>query len=76
MNGTRSLTNSGSRPLILSTLISGKYFFVNRQGFKVREMTADELAAGLRSGEVRTVDETPILDKALDRLMSKAAAVA
>jgi hypothetical protein len=58
------------------SLISGKYFFVNRQGFKVREMTAVELAAGLRSGKVRTIDETPILDKALDRLMSKAAAVA
>jgi hypothetical protein len=58
------------------SLITGKYFFVNRQGFKVRELTVAELAQGLRAGEVRVLDERPVVDRAIERLAEKVGAVA
>ena len=52
------------------SLITGKIFFVNRQGLKVREMTVYGLAALLRSGRARVLDNAPVLDRAIGTLLS------
>lgn len=52
------------------SLITGKIFFVNRQGLKVREMTVYGLAALLRSGRARVLDNAPVLDRAIGTLLA------
>lgn len=52
------------------SLITGKIFFVNRQGLKVREMTPHGLAALLRGGQARVLDNAPVLDRAIGTLLS------
>ncbi|MCG5515703.1 MULTISPECIES: DUF1631 domain-containing protein [unclassified Ectothiorhodospira] len=52
------------------SLISGKYFFVNRQGLKVREMTSHALAAEFRAGRARIIEDVPVFDRAIETLMS------
>ena len=54
------------------SMISGKLFFVNRQGMKVQEMTVYGLAARLRGKQVKVLDSAPVLDRAIDRLFSSA----
>ncbi len=52
------------------SLISGKYFFVNRQGLKVREMSIHELAHEFRSGRTRIIEDLPVFDRAVSTLMA------
>ncbi len=52
------------------SLISGKYFFVNRRGLKVREMVLEELAAMILAGHARLIDDSPVLDRAIESLVS------
>ncbi|MBK1674356.1 hypothetical protein CKO35_13830 [Ectothiorhodospira shaposhnikovii] len=52
------------------SLITGKYFFVNQQGLKVREMTVEVLAAEFRAGRVRVIEDVPVFDRAISRLMA------
>lgn len=47
------------------SIISGKYFFVNRQGMKVVEMTPHALAAELREARARIIEDAPVVDRAL-----------
>ncbi|WP_083251253.1 DUF1631 domain-containing protein [Acidihalobacter yilgarnensis] len=47
------------------SVISGKYFFVNRQGVKVAEMNAHALAHELREGRARVIEDAPMMDRAL-----------
>jgi hypothetical protein len=54
------------------SMISGKLFFVNRQGMKVQEMTVYGLAAKLRSHQVKVLESAPVLDRAIDKLFSSA----
>ncbi|MCG5511559.1 DUF1631 domain-containing protein [Ectothiorhodospira shaposhnikovii] len=53
------------------SLISGKYFFVNQQGLKVREMTVHALAAEFRAGRARVIEDVPVFDRAISRLMAQ-----
>jgi hypothetical protein len=55
------------------SLISGKYFFVNRQGLKVRELTVPALAAEFRNGRARTIEDVPVFDRAISTLMASLA---
>lgn len=52
------------------SLISGKYFFVNRQGLKVRELTVPGLAAEFRAGRARIIEDVPVFDRAISTLMA------
>lgn len=47
------------------SVISGKYFFVNRQGMKIVEMNAHALAGELRDGRARIIEDAPMVDRAL-----------
>ncbi|MEJ2479221.1 MAG: DUF1631 family protein [Acidihalobacter sp.] len=47
------------------SIISGKYFFVNRQGMKVVEMTPHALAAELREARASIIEDAPVVDRAL-----------
>lgn len=47
------------------SIISGKYFFVNRQGMKVVEMTPQALAVELRETRARIIEDAPVVDRAL-----------
>ncbi|MCG5502068.1 DUF1631 domain-containing protein [Ectothiorhodospira lacustris] len=53
------------------SLITGKYFFVNQQGLKVREMTDQALATEFRAGRVRIIEDVPVFDRAISRLMTR-----
>jgi hypothetical protein len=55
------------------SLISGKYFFVNRQGLKVKELTVSALAAEFRNGRARTIEDVPVFDRAISTLMASLA---
>ncbi|OOG25590.1 hypothetical protein B1C78_06395 [Thioalkalivibrio denitrificans] len=52
------------------SLISGKYFFVNRQGLKVRELTVPALATEFREGRARLIEDVPVFDRAISTLMA------
>jgi len=52
------------------SLISGKIFFVNRQGMKVQEMTVYGLAAKLRGGQAVVLESVPVFDRAIGTLLS------
>jgi hypothetical protein len=52
------------------SLISGKIFFVNRQGMKVQEMTVYGLAAKLRGGQAVVLENVPVFDRAIGTLLS------
>jgi hypothetical protein len=47
------------------SIISNKYFFVNRQGMKVVEMTPQALATELRETRARIIEDAPVVDRAL-----------
>jgi hypothetical protein len=52
------------------SLISGKYFFVNRQGLKVKELTVPALATEFREGRARLIEDVPVFDRAISTLMA------
>jgi hypothetical protein len=52
------------------SLISGKYFFVNRHGLKVRELTVPALAAEFRGGRAHIIEDVPVFDRAISTLMA------
>ncbi|WP_018232074.1 DUF1631 domain-containing protein [Thioalkalivibrio thiocyanodenitrificans] len=52
------------------SLISGKYFFVNRHGLKVRELTVPALAAEFREGRANIIEDVPVFDRAISTLMA------
>ncbi|WP_038086635.1 DUF1631 domain-containing protein [Acidihalobacter prosperus] len=47
------------------SVISGKYFFVNRQGVKVAEMNTHGLAHEIREGRARVIEDASMVDRAL-----------
>lgn len=47
------------------SVISGKYFFVNRQGMKIVEMNVHALAGEMRDGRARIIEDAPMVDRAL-----------
>ncbi|ROR32060.1 DUF1631 domain-containing protein [Inmirania thermothiophila] len=49
--------------------LTGVYLFTNRMGCTLTERTAKGLAAELRRGTARIIEEAPLLDRALDRLL-------
>jgi multidrug efflux pump subunit AcrA (membrane-fusion protein) len=52
--------------------LSGNCVFVDRRGMKLAEMTREELADRLRSGDARPIEDvdTPLMDKALNAMMA------
>jgi hypothetical protein len=68
------LTDADGQPLRAKlswkSLISGKYFFVNRQGLKVKEMTVYGLGAEFRAGRARVIEDVPVFDRAISTLMA------
>ncbi len=49
----------------------GIYLFTNRHGQRAISIGANGLAAKLQSGEVRIIDDVPLLDRAVNRLMER-----
>ena len=49
---------------------SGKYIFVNRAGMKVAEENREDLAMLLQTGQMRTLDDSTLFDRALESLIS------
>jgi hypothetical protein len=68
------LQDDDARPmrakLSWKSLISGKYFFVNRHGLKVRELTVPALAAEFREGRAHIIEDVPVFDRAISTLMA------
>lgn len=52
--------------------ISGKLFFVDRQGTKVAELTEEQLAYDLRTRNTRVLDAEPLVERALGAMLSEA----
>lgn len=49
---------------------TGKYIFVNRNGMKVAEKTRSELARLLKSGGLRSLDNSMLFDRALETVVT------
>ena len=49
---------------------TGKYIFVNRSGIKVAEESRDSLALQLQAGELRTLDDGMLFDRALESVIT------
>lgn len=49
---------------------TGKYIFVNRNGMKVAEKTADELAMLLKKQRLKPLDNSMLFDRALETIVS------
>jgi hypothetical protein len=49
---------------------TGKYIFVNRSGVKVAEETRETLAIHLQSGDMKTLDDGMLFDRALESVIS------
>ncbi|MBX2807584.1 MAG: DUF1631 domain-containing protein [Cellvibrionaceae bacterium] len=49
---------------------TGKYIFVNRAGVKVAEETRETLAVLLERGQLRTLDDSMLFDRALESVIS------
>ena len=49
---------------------TGRYIFVNRSGVKVAEETRDSLALQLQRGELRTLDDSMLFDRALESMIT------
>ncbi len=49
--------------------LQGIYLFTNRQGERAMSINAMGLAAKIESGEVRRLDDAPLIDRAVNRLM-------
>ncbi|MGH1486255.1 MAG: DUF1631 domain-containing protein [Cellvibrionaceae bacterium] len=49
---------------------TGKYIFVNRAGVKVAEETRDTLALQLQAGQLRTLDDGMLFDRALESVIT------
>ncbi|MDN3638994.1 DUF1631 domain-containing protein [Simiduia curdlanivorans] len=48
---------------------TGKYIFVNRAGMKVAEKTAPEFAQALRDGQLQSLDDGMLFDRALEAVI-------
>ena len=48
---------------------TGKYIFVNRAGMKVAEKTAPEFAQALREGQLQSLDDGMLFDRALEAVI-------
>ncbi len=75
VHGTWFDLNHGSDEVIRCRLAAfikptGKYIFVSRSGTKVAEKTQQDLAQALKLGQVRTVDNAMLFDKALESVVS------
>ena len=51
--------------------LKGVYLFTNRQGERAMSINAEGLAAKLHSGEVRILDATPLMERAVDSMMEQ-----
>jgi hypothetical protein len=49
--------------------VTGVYLFTNRQGLKARDMTLANLAAELRAGSARVLDDAPVFERAVSTLI-------
>ena len=49
---------------------TGRYIFVNRSGVKVAEETRDSLALQLQQGQLRTLDDSMLFDRALESMIT------
>ncbi len=51
--------------------ISGKFLFVNRKGLKVADKTIFGLATEMRSGSVSILADVPLVDRAMDAIITR-----
>jgi hypothetical protein len=51
--------------------LRGIFLFTNRQGRRAMSINAEGLAAKLATGEVRVLDATPLMERAVDSLMEQ-----
>ena len=51
--------------------LKGIYMFVNRSGESVMSITTRGLQAKLRRGEVRIIDDAPLMERVIDNLMER-----
>ena len=51
--------------------ITGTYLFTDRQGLKAGNLTLDELAKLLRSGQARVLADTPLMDRAVSTVLKQ-----
>lgn len=49
---------------------TGKYIFINRNGAKVAEKSLEELAADLKNGRIKAIDDSQLFDRALESIVS------
>ncbi|RMG30862.1 MAG: DUF1631 domain-containing protein, partial [Gammaproteobacteria bacterium] len=49
--------------------VTGNYLFTNRQGLKAADKTLHGLAAEFRRGQARLIDEVPLFERAVNRLV-------
>jgi len=49
---------------------TGRYIFVNRSGVKVAEETRESLALQLQKGQLRTLDDSMLFDRALESMIT------
>ncbi|MDF9393268.1 MULTISPECIES: DUF1631 domain-containing protein [Methylococcus] len=57
--------------LLLKSQFTSRYVFVNRRGMKLREISVNELAAGLAANTIRLIAgaNEPLLDRAMDAVV-------
>ena len=51
--------------------MKGLYLFTNRLGQRAMSISASGLAAKLREGRIQLIDSVPLMDRAVDALLSK-----
>lgn len=51
--------------------MKGIYLFTNRLGQRAMSINASGLAAKLRAGQIHLIDDAPLMERAMDALMSK-----
>ncbi len=51
--------------------MKGLYLFTNRLGQRAMSISANGLAAKLREGQIQIIDSVPLMDRAMDALLSK-----
>ncbi|MCU0842162.1 MAG: DUF1631 domain-containing protein, partial [Thiobacillaceae bacterium] len=50
--------------------LKGMYLFTNRLGQRAMSINADGLAAKLREGRIQIIDNVPLMDRAVNSLLS------
>lgn len=51
--------------------MKGIYLFTNRLGQRAMSINANGLAAKLREGQIQLIDSAPLMDRAVDCLLSR-----